>query len=131
MSGPSSNEELDRLKRQLDEVRHECIRLPAENAQFRQLLGAQAHRETSTNEASSGVYRPEKLTEPFVTEQSPVEEQMALFRSLFRGRENVYPLWWNNQRTGAKGYAPAVKGGWTRRSNGVPLGPHRLPAVDG
>lgn len=131
MSGPSSREELDSLKCQLDEVRRECARLQAENAQFRQLLGAQSHRETSTNDASSVVCRPERPTEPLVTEQSPVEERIAIFRSLFRGREDVYPIWWSNQRTGAKGYAPAVKGGWTRRSSGVPLAPtDYLPLTD-
>jgi superfamily II DNA or RNA helicase len=121
MSGPSSHEELDSLKCQLEEVRRECARLQAENAQFRQLLGSQSHSETSANEASCGVCRPERPTEPLVTEQSPVEERIAIFRSLFRGREDVYPIWWINQRTGAKGYAPAVKGGWARRSSGVPL----------
>ena len=131
MSGPPSREELDSLKGQLIEVRRECARLQAENAQFRQLLGAQSHSETSTNDAFSGVCRPEKLTEPFVTEQSPVEERIALFRSLFRGREDVYPNWWSNQRTGANGYAPAVKGGWARRSSGVPLAPtDYLPLTD-
>jgi hypothetical protein len=43
----------------------------------------------------------------------------------------VYPIWWSNQRTGAKGYAPAVKGGWARRSSGVPLVPtDYLPLTD-
>jgi hypothetical protein len=131
MSGPPSHEELDSLKCQLEEVRRECAQLQAENAQFRQLLGAQPHRETSPDEASSGVRQPERPTEPLVTEQSPIEERIALFRNLFRGREDVYPIWWSNQRTGAKGYAPAVKGGWVRRSSGVPLVPtDYLPLTD-
>lgn len=131
MSGSPAREELDSLKCQLEEVRRECARLRAENAQFRQLLGSQSHRKTSTNDVSSVVCRPERPTEPLVTEQSSVEERIALFRNLFRGREDVYPIWWSNQRTGAKGYAPAVKGGWVRRSSGVPLVPtDYLPLTD-
>ena len=33
-------------------------------------------------------------------------EKIPLFRSLFRGREDVLPLLWTNRRTGRQGYAP-------------------------
>lgn len=35
------------------------------------------------------------------------EEKVALFRSLFRGREDVFPRRWENPKTGRSGYAPA------------------------
>jgi hypothetical protein len=35
------------------------------------------------------------------------EEKIALFRSLFRGREDVFPLRWENSRTGKSGYCYA------------------------
>lgn len=41
-------------------------------------------------------------------------EKVALFRSLFRGREDVYPRLWENARTGRKGYAPACANEWVR-----------------
>ena len=41
-------------------------------------------------------------------------EKVALFRSLFRGREDVYPKLWENTRTGKKGYAPACANEWVR-----------------
>ena len=41
-------------------------------------------------------------------------EKLALFRSLFRGRENIYPRFWSNARTGRKGYAPACANEWVR-----------------
>jgi len=31
--------------------------------------------------------------------------KIAVFRSLFRGREDVYPLRWDNQKTGRSGYS--------------------------
>lgn len=33
-------------------------------------------------------------------------EKVALFRSLFRGREDVFPRRWENKRTGKSGYSP-------------------------
>jgi superfamily II DNA or RNA helicase len=39
-------------------------------------------------------------------------EKVALFRSLFRGREDVFPKLWVNRSTGRKGYAPACGNEW-------------------
>ena len=33
------------------------------------------------------------------------EDKIALFRQLFRGREDVYPKLWQNQKTAKKGYS--------------------------
>src|SRR6266446_5372579 len=41
-------------------------------------------------------------------------EKVALFRSLFRGREDVYPKLWTNVKTGRKAYAPACANEWVR-----------------
>jgi superfamily II DNA or RNA helicase len=41
-------------------------------------------------------------------------EKVALFRSRFRGREDIYPRFWTNVRTGRKGYAPACANEWVR-----------------
>src|SRR5210317_1800802 len=35
------------------------------------------------------------------------DEKVALFRSLFRGRDDIYPQMWVHQKTGKKGYSPA------------------------
>jgi superfamily II DNA or RNA helicase/very-short-patch-repair endonuclease len=45
---------------------------------------------------------------------SPAGEKIALFRSLFRGREDVYPRRYENQRSGRAGYAPACGNEWVR-----------------
>jgi superfamily II DNA or RNA helicase len=39
-------------------------------------------------------------------------EKVALFRSLFRGREDVFPRLWEKTKTGRKGYAPACSNEW-------------------
>ena len=41
-------------------------------------------------------------------------EKVTLFRSLFRGRDDVYPKLWANSRTGRTGYAPACGNEWVR-----------------
>ncbi len=41
-------------------------------------------------------------------------EKVALFRQLFRGRDDLYPKLWTNTTTGRKGYAPACANEWVR-----------------
>ncbi len=43
---------------------------------------------------------------------SSPHEKIALFRSLFRGRDDVYPRRFENRRTGKSGYAPACGNEW-------------------
>jgi superfamily II DNA or RNA helicase/very-short-patch-repair endonuclease len=49
-----------------------------------------------------------------IDSQSPVEAKIRLFRSLFRGREDVYARRFENRRTGKHGYAPACANEWVR-----------------
>lgn len=39
-------------------------------------------------------------------------EKIALFRRIFRGRTDVYPVRWESQKTGKSGYAPACANEW-------------------
>ncbi len=45
---------------------------------------------------------------------SPVADKLALFTDLFRARTDVYALRWENTRSGASGWSPAVAGGWRK-----------------
>ena len=49
-----------------------------------------------------------------VTNRSAPEEKIALFRSLFKGREDVYPRRFANRKTGKSGYSPACANEWVR-----------------
>jgi superfamily II DNA or RNA helicase len=42
------------------------------------------------------------------------QEKIVLFRSLFRGREDVFPLRWENTKTGKSGYSPACNNEWRK-----------------
>ncbi|MGM0382881.1 MAG: TOTE conflict system archaeo-eukaryotic primase domain-containing protein [Thermodesulfobacteriota bacterium] len=49
-----------------------------------------------------------------VTNQSSEAEKISLFRSLFRGREDVYPRRFESRRTGKTGYQPACGNEWIK-----------------
>lgn len=95
----------------------ELERLRAENRHLRDLLGLD-HR-TSTPVAPPAVRLfDEAAALPEVSAESTAQRKLELFRILFSGREDVYALRWENERTGKSGWSPAVRGGWgeTRRS---------------
>lgn len=49
-----------------------------------------------------------------VDQTSRSEIKIALFRSLFRGRDDVYPRRFESRKTGRAGYAPACANEWVR-----------------
>jgi superfamily II DNA or RNA helicase len=55
-----------------------------------------------------------------VTMTSPTAVKIALFRALFRGREDVVPRRWENPKTGKAGYAPMCRNEWVRGVCGKP-----------
>ena len=55
-----------------------------------------------------------------MTNASSPAAKVALFRSLFRGRVDVFPKRWENPKTGKAGYAPACANEWAPRICGKP-----------
>ena len=51
---------------------------------------------------------------PTATQLSPPAAKIALFRALFRGREDVYPRRFESRKTGRTGYSPACANEWVR-----------------
>jgi len=49
-----------------------------------------------------------------VNQRSPAKAKIALFRSLFHGREDVYPRRFESRKTGRAGYAPACAHEWAQ-----------------
>ena len=86
--------------------------LQAENARLVALLESHGIAWRSTKTAD-----PQQLTLAEHTQVPPLEqapqaslstaEKVALFRRLFRGRTDVYPVRWESKTTGKSGYAPA------------------------
>lgn len=67
---------------------------------------------------------------------SPSEKKIALYRSLFVGREDVFARRWVQRKTGKSGYQPVCKNEWTslcdKKANKCASCPHRelLPLTD-
>jgi superfamily II DNA or RNA helicase len=102
------------------ELLAELEALRAENARLRGLLGLDSRADGLAVEGwSPTLFAPQAAAEAtaVVDRSSPRAAKVSLFRSLFAGREDVYALRWENQRTGKGGWGPAVRGGWanTRR----------------
>jgi hypothetical protein len=51
---------------------------------------------------------------PPIDRQSPAQAKIRLFRSLFRGREDIYARRFESRRTGKHGYAQACANEWVR-----------------
>jgi superfamily II DNA or RNA helicase/very-short-patch-repair endonuclease len=49
-----------------------------------------------------------------VNQMASAEAKIALFRSLFRGRDDVYPRRFESRKSGKSGYAPACSNEWVR-----------------
>jgi len=49
-----------------------------------------------------------------IDRNSIIKQKIALFRRLFRGRSDVFPIRWENRTTGRSGYAPACANEWQR-----------------
>jgi len=56
----------------------------------------------------------DRIADSNLTNDSTQEQKIALFRSLFRGREDVYPRRFESKRSGKSGYQPACRKEWIR-----------------
>ena len=93
-------EEFETLSEQLARVTAECERLREENARLCNLLSDHARQATGAQveplvpPSPISVIAPVRTSESSARADLSVPEKIALFRSLFRGREDVYALRW-------------------------------------
>jgi len=96
----------------------EVAELRAENARLRGLLGFDKRPATSqAEEAWAPTLFGSGAEVAPVDAGSPEQARLACYRSLFAGRSDVYATRWENARTGASGWSPAVRGGWSKASS--------------
>jgi len=98
------------LERRLQEALDKCEKLRVENTQLKGRLGKSA--DSFTAEPGPNSIALDKNPSG-VTNQSSSEAKIELFRSLFRGREELYALRWES-RKGKSGYAPACGNEWDK-----------------
>jgi hypothetical protein len=85
----------------------------AENERLRSLLGLTGGRKAEPPVAwEPTLFAPTVSPRPAVDRRSSPVDKIGLFRSLFAGRDDVYAVRWQNDRSGKSGWSPAVVGGW-------------------
>jgi len=120
-------------------IRERLAQLDAEKAELEaRLASLRAAREAvkkTVLDSSNHLALP--VADAPVTNASPPAAKIALIRSLFRGREDVFPRRWESVKTEKAGYAPACSNEWVRGICGKPKikcadCPHRafLPITD-
>lgn len=94
----------DRLLARLNEQKRRLAQLERDREEAHQLLEAIQTQLSSLPSIAEPVF-PIAVSE----ESAPAKpaEKVRLFRSLFRGREEVFPTRFVSKRTGKPGYAPA------------------------
>ena len=106
-----------------EETRQEAVRirrrlsaLNAERIGLENTLAALEQQLTSARPSAT----PSPYGNAAVTNNSPSVEKVALFRSLFAGRADVFPTRWENRKTGRAGYSPACANEWAKGICGKP-----------
>ena len=98
------------IAQQIATLKSRLIALDRERSEIVEKL-ASLERDLVAEEAV--VTNPQRDTK-LVTMASSTADKIALFRSLFRGREDVLPRRWENVKTGKTGYAPMCRNEWAQ-----------------
>ncbi len=104
----------DTLRTELAMVRAECERLREENAKLKNRLGDNNPRTDNRPVVAQKVpAQTDKNSEASksITSSSHPDLKVSLFRSLFRGRDDVYAIRWEG-KGGRTGYSPAGERKW-------------------
>lgn len=87
-----------------NDIQREQSRLREENARLKELL----RKHGIAYEASTSPIVPTQKLKP----QLSLEDKVALFRSLFRGREDVFARRWYSPKSDKSGYQPVCTREW-------------------
>ena len=97
------------------EAEAELRALRAENVRFRELLGLDHRGSRPEVSAAKPTFFPADAgiatKRHEASQSSGADAKIALFRSLFIGREDVYAIAWSSRATGKSGWNPAIRGG--------------------
>ena len=112
-------QELERLRRQLAAITAERDKLLAENRRLRrnystgsQAVGNVSLPPSNMKTASLPLAGKRATDSVPINNDSPLSEKVKLFRSLFRGREDVFARQWWSQKSQRVGYSPVCRHEW-------------------
>jgi hypothetical protein len=92
------------LERRLAELDRERLTILAALEQLKKRAAAEV-QPTMSAQIAGAIASPTGLSN---------SEKITLFRSLFRGRDDIFPRRWENSKSGKSGYAPACHNEWIR-----------------
>jgi hypothetical protein len=98
--------------------------LEEENARLRGLLGLDGRSPDGHRFAWNPTLLSQASELAEADAASSDEMKVALLRTLFGARSDVFAIRWENKSTGNSGWSPAVRGGWSRsrgRKDYLPL----------
>lgn len=101
---------ITKIERKIISAQKELVELDARRSALLERIKQLREERDLTKKAST----PSLHRKTRVTNQSSEAEKIALFRSLFKGREDVYPRRFENRRTGKTGYQPACGNEWIK-----------------
>jgi superfamily II DNA or RNA helicase len=104
---------LDEINRLLAEAEENLATLNGHRAELLRQIAELQQEKTALHREPETLLPPSEP--PSVTNQSPQEAKVALFRSLFRGREDVYPKRFESLKTGKTGNQPTCRNPWTEK----------------
>lgn len=103
---------MQQKQQKYDSLIHELEQLKLENARLKELLHANriAYDVVSTDVDEEKVYSDISFPDVHLGK----DERVELFRSLFRGREDVFARRWYSKATNKGGYQPVCVNEWRR-----------------
>jgi hypothetical protein len=104
------------LKTELAKAIAECELLREENARLKLRVGQAPDTLAPTPKQFPAHNNKKAQASATVTADSPPELKVSLFKSLFRGREDMYALRWEG-RSGRTGYSPAGIREWNQAAS--------------
>ena len=102
-----------------DEIARIRRRLADLDAERLELVCTLESLEKKVTSDSYSPERPSSVDAP-VTNSSPSREKVELFRQLFAGRPDVFPVRWENRKDGRTGYSPSCSNEWAKGICGKP-----------
>src|SRR5690625_3775324 len=101
-----SANKINQLQKQINILQEENKRLKRENNHLTSLL--------SVNSFNQPTKKPAIPVKNMTSKKKAIlHKRVAIFRDLFRGREDVYPVRWESNN-GKSGYSPACANEWVR-----------------
>lgn len=104
----------DETAASVEDLRSEVEALRVENDRLRGLLGLDERSADAHAQAWAPTLLSEGTARPAVDGSSAQADKVALLRSLFGARTDVYATRWQNSSSGKTGWSPATRGRWSK-----------------